>query len=57
MGGHDDQSLVLERRADGSYATDLALAAGVWDAWLVAPETPLGPFELHQRFETEGSGG
>ncbi len=51
VGGHDDQMLELARGSDGSYAVAVTLVAGVWDAWVEAPETALGPFELHERFK------
>jgi nitrogen fixation protein FixH len=56
VGGHDDQSIPLQRHADGAYAAALALGTGVWDAWLVATDTPLGQFELHQRLTVEAAG-
>lgn len=55
VGGHDDQRLTLARGADGSYAASVTLDAGVWDALVTAPETPLGPFELHSRLKVEGA--
>jgi nitrogen fixation protein FixH len=50
VGGHDDQTVTLERMADG-YAATLLLAPGIWDAAIDAPETNLGPFELYERFK------
>lgn len=55
VGGHDDQSLVLERGEDGAHAAPLTLTHGVWEARVTA-DTALGPFELHQRFKTTGGG-
>ena len=49
VGGHDDQRVTLERRPDGRYAAAITLEAGVWEARVSAPETALGPFELHER--------
>ena len=54
VGGHDDQQLMLVRQPDGSYAAPLRLAAGVWDAKVGAPTTPLGPFQLVERFSALG---
>lgn len=51
VGGHDDQSLELQRGAGASYTAAVTLGDGVWDAWVEAPETELGPFELHERFK------
>ena len=56
VGGHDDQQLELTRGPDGSYAVAATLGTGVWDAWVEAPETALGPFELHERFKLEETG-
>jgi nitrogen fixation protein FixH len=50
VGGHDDQAVVLERAPGGGYHAMLDLGAGVWEALVTAVETPLGPFELHERF-------
>ena len=55
VGGHDDQSIVLERREDGTYTAPLALERGVWEARVVAG-SELGAFELHKRFRADGSG-
>lgn len=55
VGGHDDQRLVLERQTDGSYAADLHLAGGVWDLHVEAPETALGPYDLHERLSLSGN--
>lgn len=49
VGGHDDQTLTLERGPDGAYTTPIKLADGVWDAWVTAESTPLGFYELHER--------
>jgi nitrogen fixation protein FixH len=54
VGGHDDQTLTLERASDGSYTAAITLAEGVWDA-LVTATTATGPFELHERFKVEGA--
>ncbi len=56
VGGHDDQDLVLERQADGSYSAPLQLGAGVWDVEIFAAETDLGPFALRDRFSVGGAG-
>ena len=53
VGGHDDQSLTLSRKADGTYEAPLVLPDGAWDATVTAAETPLGPFELVRRFFVE----
>jgi nitrogen fixation protein FixH len=50
VGGHEDQTPVLTRRADGSYEAPLVLPNGAWDATITAESTPLGPFELIRRF-------
>jgi nitrogen fixation protein FixH len=55
VGGHDDQAVLLERSADGSYAAALTLGTGVWDVLVQAPETPEGPYELRERFSVEGN--
>ena len=55
VGGHDDQRLVLEHQADGSYAAALHLAAGVWDLHVEAAETALGPYDLHERLSLAGN--
>lgn len=49
VGGHDDQSVQLERQPAGDYAAPVQLATGVWDALVIAADTPLGPFELRRR--------
>ena len=54
VGGHDDQTVLLERAPGGGYAATLQLAAGVWDVLVVADETSKGPFELHERFSVQG---
>lgn len=54
VGGHDDQTLTLERGAGGTYGAPLALGPGVWEAHLAAPATALGSYELHERFSTKG---
>lgn len=51
VGGHDDQTAILAPSAAGVYAASVQLADGVWDAWIDAPDTARGPFELHQRFK------
>lgn len=50
VGGHDDRSLQLMRKTDGTYETPLTLPDGAWDATVTADKTPLGPFELVRRF-------
>ena len=54
VGGHDDQTLALERQADGSYAASVSLPDGLWEARVTAPDTALGPFELHERIRVTG---
>ena len=49
VGGHEDQSLTLTRRADGSYETSLTLPDGAWDVTVSADNTVLGPFRLERR--------
>jgi nitrogen fixation protein FixH len=49
VGGRDDQLLILEPGAGGSYEAPLSLEPGVWDVTVTAPETSAGPFELHRR--------
>lgn len=53
VGGHDDQSLDLERKTDGSYEAQVTLPAGLWEATVTAAETALGPFELRERIRVE----
>ncbi|RYE09224.1 MAG: hypothetical protein EOP22_09895 [Hyphomicrobiales bacterium] len=53
VGGHDDQTVTLERRADGAYEAALTLPHGVFEATATAAETALGPFELRDRFKVE----
>ena len=55
VGGHDDQSVALARSEDGTYGAALVLDAGVWDGQVVASDTPLGPFQLHERFNVSGA--
>jgi nitrogen fixation protein FixH len=49
VGGHDDQTVSLQHKADGSYEAAVDLPPGLWAATVTAPETTLGPFELHER--------
>lgn len=53
IGTRDDHLLDLVAQPDGSYAADVALDAGMWEALVTAPDTPLGPYELHKRFKVE----
>jgi len=55
VGGHDDQTVALNRRSDGVYAGPVALGTGVWEARVSIDDTPLGPFELHERFSIGGA--
>lgn len=55
VGGHDDQQVALSRGADGVYAGPVALGPGVWEARVSIADTPLGPFELHERFSVAGA--
>jgi nitrogen fixation protein FixH len=55
VGGHDDRAVELSRTPDGAYVAPLDLAPGTWEARVSAPGTPLGPFELHERFRLEGT--
>lgn len=54
VGGHDDQTVLLEQSADGSYAAAMTLGTGVWEVLVEATDTPKGPYELHERFSVEG---
>jgi nitrogen fixation protein FixH len=54
VGGHDDQTVTFNRAPSGGYEATLRLAAGVWDALVEALDTPIGSFELHERFSVEG---
>jgi nitrogen fixation protein FixH len=54
VGGHDDQKVALVRQPDGTYAGPVHLSRGVWEARVDVAETPLGPFEIHERFRIEG---
>lgn len=49
IGDHEDQTLMLARATDGSYAAQTTLAGGAWDAVVLAPDTAAGPYELHRR--------
>ena len=53
VGGHDDQHVSLILQPDGSYAAPVTLGPGVWEAVVDAPQTKLGPLELHERFRIE----
>jgi nitrogen fixation protein FixH len=55
VGGHDDQKVALSRRPDGIYAGPLTLGPGIWEARVSIADTPLGPFELHERFAVQGA--
>lgn len=55
VGGHDDQQVQLSRGPDGVYAGPVALGPGVWEARVSLADTPLGPFELHERFSVQGA--
>jgi nitrogen fixation protein FixH len=50
VGGHDDQTVTFTRDTLGGYSADVALAPGVWQAKIVAPETSKGWFEQYERF-------
>lgn len=54
VGGHDDQTLALGRKADGSYEASVDLPAGLWEATVTATGTALGPFELRERIRVTG---
>ncbi|MBN9310665.1 FixH family protein [Devosia sp.] len=54
VGGHDDQQVTLVRQPDGTYVGPVALSPGVWEALVSVAETPLGPYEIHERFRIEG---
>jgi nitrogen fixation protein FixH len=53
IGTHDDKLLDLVLQPDGSHVADVVLGDGMWEALISAPETALGPFELHKRFKVE----
>ena len=55
VGGHDDQRLTLERMPNGGYSASVSLASGVWEALVTSVETPVGPFELRERFKIGGA--
>ena len=55
VGGHDDQSVPLVRQQDGTYAGPATLSPGVWEARIEVTDTPLGPFQIHERFRIEGT--
>ena len=55
VGGHDDQRVTLVRQPDGSYVGPVALGPGDWEANVSVAETPLGPFEIHERFRIEAA--
>ena len=50
VGGHDDQTLVLKRLADGEYVAAVTLKAGPWAAGVSAAKADKGPFTLNERF-------
>lgn len=54
VGGHDDQTVSLEHKPDGSYEATVTLPKGLWEATVTAPKTALGPFELRERIRVEG---
>ena len=54
VGGHDDQQVAFSRRPDGVYTGPVTLGPGVWEARVNVVDTPLGPFELHERFSIGG---
>lgn len=49
IGDAEDQTLKMVRAADGSYTAAATLAAGAWDAIVLAPQSSAGPFEMHER--------
>lgn len=53
IGTRDDRLLDLALQPDGTYAADVVLGDGMWEALVGAPDTALGPFELHKRFKVE----
>jgi nitrogen fixation protein FixH len=57
VGGREDRTLDLRRGADGAYEAPLALAPGVWELTVTAPQSPAGPFHLRQRISVQGSTG
>lgn len=54
VGGHDDHTLRLGRKDDGSYEAAVELPTGLWEATVTAAETALGPFELRERIQVSG---
>lgn len=55
VGGHDDQTVELNRAANGGYEAEVELPSGVWEATVTALETALGPFELRERIRVESA--
>lgn len=53
IGTREDKLLDLVLQPDGSHAAEVALGNGMWEALVSAPDTALGPFELHKRFKVE----
>ncbi|MEO7220912.1 MAG: FixH family protein [Devosia sp.] len=53
VGGHDDKLVTLSRDALGGYSAEVQLDPGVWQARLIAPQTPKGWFEQYERFNVE----
>lgn len=51
IGTRDDHVLPLVAQPDGSYAAEVALGDGMWEALISAPTTDLGSYELHKRFK------
>lgn len=49
IGESEDQTLHMVRASDGTYTAETALHPGAWDAVVLAPNTSVGPFELHRR--------
>lgn len=54
IGTRDDKVFDLVLQPDGSHAAEVVLDDGMWEALVSAPDTALGPFELHKRFKVEG---
>ena len=53
VGGHEDQKLTLVPQGDGTWSAPIALDKGIWEAVIDAPNTALGPYDLHERFKLE----
>jgi nitrogen fixation protein FixH len=45
IGDRDDQTIALAAQPDGSFASPVALAGGIWNVVTIAADTPHGAYE------------